>query len=185
MVNLEESSLANEIFVLQKNHNLPGFVKEGHQLLEKFSLPNIIDQKQKISKLQWKQRVRKALYEHYGNHLKTQISQYSKLKDGPMASEDFEEKPYLSKMSMLDARTLFRIRCKTNDLQMNQQNNKIYAKNLWKCSECGNIDTQSHIVWCPYFASLREGKSLDNDSDLVNYFTAVFKFREEKANNDE
>ena len=88
-------------------------------------------------------------------------------------------------MSMLDARMLFRIRCKTNDLQMYHQNNKIYAKNLWKCSECGNIDTQSHIFWCPYFASLREGKSLDNESDLVNYFTEVFKIREEKANKDE
>ena len=102
-----------------------------------------------------------------------------------MASEDFEEKPYISEMSMIDARMLFRIRCKTNDLQMNQQNNKIYAKNLWKCSECGNIDTQSHIVWCPYFASLREGKSLDNDSDLVKYFHEVFRIREANANNDE
>ena len=183
--NLEESSLANEIFVLQKNSNLPGFAKEGRQLLKKFSLPNIIDQKQKISKLQWKQMVRKAVHKHYGNHLKTQISKYSKLRDGPMASEDFEEKPYISEMSMIDARMLFRIRCKTNDLQMNQQNNKIYAKNLWKCSECGNIDTQSHVLWCPYFASLREGKSMDNDLDLVNYFKQVFKIREDKETNDE
>ena len=96
-----------------------------------------------------------------------------------MSAENFEEKPYLKEMSMSDARMLFRIRCKTNDIQMNQQSNKSYAKNLWKCTECGNVDTQSHILWCPYFASLREGKSLDDDIDLVNYFRAVFKIRED------
>ena len=185
LINLEESSLANEIFILQKNHNIPGFVKEGRQLLEKFSLPNIIDQNLKISKLQWKKMVRKAVNENYGNLLKSQISGYSKLKEGPMVSENFEEKSYLTEMSMMDARLLFRIRCKTNDIQMNQQSNKTFAKQLWKCSECGNIDTQSHVLWCPYFASLREGKSLDNDLDLINYFKQVFKIREDKEINDE
>ena len=102
-----------------------------------------------------------------------------------MVSEHFEEKSYLTEMSMLDARLLFRIRCKTNDIKMNQQSNKTFAKQLWKCSECGNIDTQSHVLWCPYFASHREGKSLDNDLDLVNYFKQVFKFREDKETNDE
>ena len=185
LINLEESSLANEIFILQKNHNIPGFVKEGRQLLEKFSLPNIIDQNLKISKLQWKKMVRKAVNENYGNLLKSQISGYSKLKEGPMVSENFEEKSYLTEMSMMDARLLFRIRCKTNDIKMNQQSNKTFAKQLWKCSECGNIDTQSHVLWCPYFASLREGKSLDNDLDLINYFKQVFKIREDKETNDE
>ena len=102
-----------------------------------------------------------------------------------MTKENFEEKEYLSKMTMSDARMLFRIRSKTNDAQMNQQSNQLNAKNLWKCRECGNIDTQSHILWCPYFSSLRDGKSLDNDQDLVNYFRDVFKTREDLMNEEQ
>ena len=68
--------------------------------------------------------------------------------------------------------------------KMNQQSDRENARLLWKCSECGNVDAQSHIVWCPFFAQLREGKSLDNDADLVSYFKEVFKVREERKNRD-
>ena len=87
-------------------------------------------------------------------------------------------------MSMSEARTLFRIRSKTTNVRMNQRSDKNNAKNLWKCTECSNIDTQSHILWCPFFASLREGKSMDSDLDLVNYFREALKIREERKNPD-
>ena len=99
-----------------------------------------------------------------------------------MRGEQFEENQYLKEMSMMDARTLFRIRSQTTTVQMNQRSDKSHAKNLWKCLECGNIDSQSHIVWCPFFSELREGKSLDNNDDLVKYFKQVFKIREERRN---
>ena len=120
---LDETSLANEIFELQKKFNTPGFVNEGRRLLERFSLPNIIDEKHPISRLQWKKMVKSAIHENYEKELKLQISTSSKLREGPMAAENFEEKPYLTEMSMSDARMLFRICCKTNDIQMNQQYN--------------------------------------------------------------
>ena len=126
--------------------------------------------------------VKSAVYENYERSLKTKICGSSKLKNGPMATETFEERPYISEMSLVDSRTLFRIRSKMTNVRMNQVSDKTHAKNLWKCSECGNIDTQSHILWCPFFASLREGKSVDNDSDLVEYFIEVFKVREERRN---
>ena len=66
-------------------------------------------------------------------------------------------------------------------VKWNKRIDKCHQKSLWICEECGNIDKQSHIVWCPSFASLREGKSLDNDADLVRYFQEVLKIREEKS----
>ena len=182
---MDESSLANEIFTLQKNYNLPGAVNEGRLLLEKFSLPNIIDEDHIITQLQWKKHVKTAVNHYYEKELKGQITDSSKLQNGPMVGEEFEEKSYLTEMSMSDARTLFRIRSRTNDFKMNQQNRKDFAHNLWKCSECGNVDTQSHILWCPYFASLREGKSLESDLDLVKYFKEVFKIRDDNKNKPE
>ena len=101
-----------------------------------------------------------------------------------MATEIFEMKTYITDMTLIDARTLFRIRSNMTNVKMNQVSDKKNAKTLWKCNECGNIDTQSHILWCPYFAPIRDGKSVDNDSDLVDYFKEVFKIREERRNSE-
>ena len=181
LVNMEKNALASEVFQIQKNYNLPGLALEGRELLEFFCLPNIIDEDCPFSKLQWKQNVKKAINTKYESSLKVTIMDYSKLKNGPMKSETFEEKLYLTEMSMTDARTNFRIRSNMTNVKWNKRSDKQNQKSLWKCEECGNIDTQSHIVWCPSFASLREGKSLDNDADLVRYFQEVLKIKEEKG----
>ena len=180
LINLEESSLANEIFITQKNYNLPGFVNEGRNLLRQFSLPNIIDDTITFTKYQWKRRVKAAIYTDYEKILKMKISEYSKLKNGPMKSEKFQEKKYISEMSIINARTYFRIRSNMTTVKMNQVSDKNHARNLWKCAECGNIDSQTHILWCPFFLTLREGKSLENDIELVEYFKEVFKTRKER-----
>ena len=61
---------------------------------------------------------------------------------------------------------------------MNRKSDKAYDEKLWKCDYCKNLDSQSHILWCPAFSPLREGKSLSNDQDLVEYFKNVMKIRE-------
>ena len=62
-------------------------VKEGRQLIKQFSLPNIIDEEQKLSKLQWQRLVKRTIYEAYGNYLTCVIASSSKLRDGPMVGE--------------------------------------------------------------------------------------------------
>ena len=79
--------------------------------------------------------VKKAVFQGYKRELSSQIRGSFELKDEPMINKKFEEKEYLSKMSMSDAGMMFRIRNKTNDAQMSQQSNKNNAKNLWKCRE--------------------------------------------------
>ena len=58
---------------------------------------------------------------------------------------------------------------------MNMKSDPRFAAELWACSECGNLDSQSHIMWCPSFAPLREGLDISNDTDVVHYFQEVFK----------
>ena len=166
LVNLDKAALASEIFHIQRDFKLPGLVQEGKELIHYFNLPNILEENLPISKHQWKSKVKMAVHSKYEEQIRIKMSNYSKLKDGPMMSETFEEKSYLTKMTMANARTNFRIRSKMTNVKMNQRSDKLNAKQLWKCDECGNVDTQSHIVWCPFFASSREGKSLDSDIDI-------------------
>ena len=63
-------------------------------------------------------------------------------------------------------------------VKMNEKSNPVYAKQLWKCDACLSLDSQSHLMWCPAFATLREGLNVDNDLDVVHYLQNVFKIRE-------
>ena len=39
-------------------------------------------------------------------------------------------------------------------------------------------NSQSHILWCDAYSKLREGKSLDNDRDIAQYYYKVMLIRE-------
>ena len=105
------------------------------------------------------------------------IEGYSKLED--MKYEDkCEMRDYIQSMTMQQARTKFRIRARLINCAMNQPSDPKHIANLWKCSACANVDTMSHILWCPAYKSLREGKSLENDLDIVQYYQKVMTIRE-------
>ena len=104
------------------------------------------------------------------------MENYSKIED--LVKEKFEVKEYLKEMNMHDARAMFRLRTKMMKFKMNQSSSKANKASLWQCTGCGNVDTQSHILWCPAFSELREGKSLESDTDIVEYYTKVLRIRE-------
>ena len=173
----DESYLSKEIFNIQKSLNFPGFICEMRTLISRYILPNIIDENVEISKSKWKSMVKRAIRTNYEKEVKIKIRNYSKLKDGPMNSEQFGRQKYLSTMNLSDARMNFRLRSKTTNVKMNQKSNKSHAAKLWKCQNCGHLDSQSHIMWCTFFAPLREGLDVNNDLDVVHYFQEVFKHR--------
>ena len=41
------------------------------------------------------------------------------------------------------------------------------------------MDSQAHIVWCPAYAALKEGKYLECNKDLVEYYQEFMKIRED------
>ena len=112
-------------------------------------------------------------------HFCEPIERWSKLKDGPMQDENFGTKQYLKEYRLNEARTFFKFRSKMLDFKFNYKSNPSHSRELWKCDSCQSaIETQEHILWCPAYQELREGKSLDNDKDLVGYFVSVMKIRE-------
>ena len=62
------------------------------------------------------------------------------------------------------------------DVKFNYKNVKNNRQELWRCDSCQSaIDTQSHILWCLAYKLLRAGKSMSNDTDLVNYIQNVME----------
>ena len=69
-------------------------------------------------------------------------------------------------------------------VKINQKNKHGFATKLWKCEACLNLDSQSHLMWCPDYASLREGLDIDNDLDVGHYIQNVFKIQENLNSSD-
>ena len=175
--NLESQSLGNEFYTLQVQLNLPGLIKECRDLIKVYNLPDIIDSNENCSKETWNNIVKKRVRAKSESDIKKEFSKYSKLKHLNMESESLVLKDYISEMSLRNARTKFRIRSHMIDTKFNRKSDKKYAADLWRCDQCRSIDSQSHIIWCPAFATLREGKDLKNDKDLVCYFQEVLRIR--------
>ena len=95
--------------------------------------------------------------------------------------ENFGIKEYMKKLTVVEARSLFKHRTSmTRYAKFNYKNDPIYAKQLWKCESCSNISTESHVLWCSGFQYLREGKNLKCDRDLAKYLIEVLKIRSQK-----
>ena len=180
---MDSESLAGEILHLQITYGFPGLVTECRTLIQMYQLPNIIDEDIKLSKCQWKILVRKAIHKFSEETLKKNFKGYSKLRNKQFEDEDLKVKDYVKTMRLRNARTNFRIRANMIKTKMNMKNDRNYANKLWKCDDCQSMDSQAHIVWCPVFAPLREGKDLKSDTDLVNYYQQVMKIREDREKN--
>ena len=179
LATLSPESLANQIFEAQKSYEFPGMVKECESLIKELDLPNIIKDLSGISKVQWKNRVKSALRTKFEDESKEKMKGLKKVKEGPMIHENFETRQYLKELTLDEARTKFKIRCEMTDLKFNFKHDKKYSDELWKCDSCQtSIESQQHVLICPAYSELREGKDINNDKDLTSYIKQVMKIRE-------
>ena len=180
IINLSENDLAKEIFEEQVKYNLPGLANEVGEIIEELGLPNIIkDRHLKINKYKWKKLIKEKIKENCVKSFLKDLDKFEKLKNGPMRYEQFKKKDYINDMTMSDAQIFYKFRSNMTNVKFNYKNDQNYSRELWKCDSCMSaIETQSHILYCPAYQELREGKSIDNDEDLVKYISEVFKIRD-------
>ena len=95
--------------------------------------------------------------------------------------DDFGPQKYFFGMQIEQVRTKFRYRTQMTQVKFNFKNDKKFSMENWKCDSCQNdfIESQSHLIWCPAYSHLREGKNLQSDKDLTEYIASVLNIREE------
>ena len=177
---LSPSSLAYQVYSTQDRLCLPGLVQECQQMLINFEITDVT----KFSKCQWKNLISRKMKTKNTNDLISKMkSGYKKIDHKLMAGENFELKPYFKNLHISQARTKFRLRSfMTKTVKLNFASDKKFAADLWTCWHCPMVDSQAHVRICPAYQHLRAGKNLDNDQDLVRYFTQVIKFRDDMTN---
>ena len=108
--------------------------------------------------------------------LSSMMKESSKLEN--IKEESYGEKSYLTEMNLPDARMNFSLRSRMFKCKMNYLNTPKYRAEMWRCDSCQTcIDSQSHILYCPAYQQLREGKTLTSDQDIVSYFKEVLEIR--------
>ena len=178
LTKLKEDSLANEMLRVQISQHLPGLVPECAELIKSLNLPNIFDESENgdLSKIAWKKMVNNAINENEESKFKRTFVNKSKPKESEMPKERFARKEYITKMNLNNARTKFNLRSKMLDIKFNYSAK--YEKELWLCDSCcSSIETQSHLLFCPAYSTLRVGKDLSNDDHLIAYIQSVMHIR--------
>ena len=175
---LSPDSIAFQVYWVQKRLELPGLLQECQEFLLEFEILDVTQ----YSKGQWKSIVKKNIRIRNKDDLLEIMKEknYSKINHKVLAQENFELKSYIVKMHTSEARDKFRLRsCTMRTVKMNFPSDKQYKADLWSCWHCPNIDSQTHIQVCPAYQQFRDNKDLDNDHDLVSYFRAVIKLRDD------
>ena len=121
---------------------------------------------------------------HYDNYITTYLKCYINLQsvtdnDGPLHIIEADHvKDYFISNNVEDVRTKFHLRTKMVDAKLNFENKKNYSHELWLCDSCEtSIESQSHLLWCPAYQNLREGKDLSKDNKRG---TRVYTSREDR-----
>ena len=171
--------LGKDSLAKQDKNRWPGLCKEVKEICRLWNLENIcavdVDMKKKN---EWKHILKKAAIEKNENDLRESMKDLEKMDE--VKHETYERKSYISEMSMLDARMMMRMRARMVKCKMNFSSERVNVETSWKCRACcsGAIETQNHILYCEAYKPLREGKSLNSDEDVVEYFRKVFELRE-------
>ena len=175
--NLEQGSLANQVYEQQLEHSWPGLVKEGKEISEKLGIPDITVIK--CDKVELKNMVKRAAKEHDEKELKERISALDKLE--LIKNEDCRRKVYVESMNLSGVRILFRHRVRMTENAENYKGWQKFKGEGAKCKFCSEYDGHSHLMRCKAFEHLRgPGVCLDDDKDLVQYLRQVLLLREEK-----
>ena len=84
-------------------------------------------------------------------------------------------KPYLSNLSLSQARSRMRLRAKVfGSAKFNFQSDPKFLNDNWLCL-CGCIQSQRHQEVCFQYEDLRKIYNLKVDKDLVAYFDEILK----------
>ena len=169
--------LAQKIFNEQERLNFPGLIKECEDIAHEM---NIQTELKTMDRKIFKKFINEKMIKYNEKILKEEIKskEYKKIKT--FLNEQCELKDYFKILNVEEVRLKFRMRTKMIDAKLNFKNRKDYSHELWLCDSCESaIESQSHLLWCPAYQNLREGKSINNDKDLIQYIKKVLEIRQD------
>ena len=167
---MDKTFLARQIYEEQVQLQWPGLAREVEVICSAIGIPDV--NQSTVNKRDVDMAIQKVNREEIVKEMKEKYKKLDELVD----TENGLVKDYMKTKNIMESRMLFRIRTKMLDLKENMKGR--YKSNL-ECDACDSqeSESQSHIMRCEGYKSLREGMDFSQDKDLVNYFSQVMKIR--------
>ena len=193
IANLAPHDLAREVYDLQVEHG-GGLHDEVEEHLSNLGVTDL----RSVSKWQWRKCVKKYIFNLNKTQLLEDIKRYKKLDYDVLSKEPFERKPYLSTLSLKNARMRYRV---SSGLVQTIRSNypRKYKGQSLACPGCietraansdpdmnlnsqSETDSQIHVMVCDSYSDFR-GPSFDPEDDkmLAEFFLKVVTRRMENG----
>ena len=172
---VDESSLASRIYHEQLAKGWPGLAKEGTDICKELDIEDV--NTTDLTKSEFKRVIQGALQTR--DEVMMRENAENKTKCEEIMKESYGKKLYLSENKIEDVRFRFKRRVGLLPFAGNYSNDKRYARSNWLC-RCGNRESELHIRdgTCPIYNDIWQNyANLDNDEDLVHFFSAVLERR--------
>ena len=182
---LPDEALAKEVFQVQEELNLPGLLQDCKDFIIMAGITNFSS----FSKFQWKNLVKNEINKLNKNEILEKMKGYKKVSFEEYAKQPFQLQNYMKTLNISQARLRFKLKTSmTPTVRMNFPSDAEFTDQLWTCTGCSDLtdmagammgrrDTQTHIMACPGYDDLRQDINLEEDRDLVKYFSLVIKRR--------
>ena len=182
---MDKQSLANKIYLQQKNFSLPSLTTHCEEVLKQFEMS--LDLMETMSKKQWKTFVCDIIEKKNATDLIMMMKPYKKINLNDMEDESFEVKKYMKELSYDDALLKFRLRGNVlKTIKTHFKSDKSYSRELWSCEKCSLLDSTFHVQYkCTEYDDLRKNLNFDNDGDVVSFFRKVLERREREVEESE
>ena len=174
--NLENTTLAGQVFEEQKENNWPGLSEETRLICEKLHIEDCnITQK---CKSKYVKMVNFALHQKNEENLRV----LAKGKCERFISEEYGRKEYISKKNIFEVRNQYKSRFGLLSFAGNYQHDARFAKSNWLCHCEESREDESHLRsgLCKVYGDIAERFSdLTEDESLVQFFAAVLTRRDQ------
>ena len=174
--NMDEKSLASQIYREQIENDWPGLAKEAKEICEDLGIEDV--NISTMTKSEFK-RLTKGAIEAKNESILRELAQ-EKTKCKNIMKEDYGRKKYVDENKIEDVRFRFKARVGLLPFAGNYSNDRRFIKTKWLC-RCGEKEKEAHITSgnCPIYDDIWEKRgNLENNEDLVKFFSAVLERRD-------
>ena len=175
---LDESTLANRIYMEQRENGWPGLAEETQVICEQLSIESV-----HTTGLEGKD-YRKLVTEacHVANEKRLREKANGNKKTHRIENELYNKKEYFQKKKIENVRIQFRARFGMLPFAGNFGHDRKFSHTEWLCF-CGEErEQESHLLsgTCRVYGGIRRKYGdLDDDEDLINFFNEVLEKREQ------
>ena len=174
--NLEETSLASQIYEEQKRNHWPGLASETKQICQDLGIENC--NTTSLSKTDYKKILISACHAKNEETLRSQ----AKGKCARILSETYGKKDYITQTNIHNVRQTFRSRFRLQPFAGNYSKDRRFQKSSWLCLCKEAREEESHLMSgkCSIYGDLAlKYKDFSKDEVLVQFFTEVLARRDQ------